>query len=122
MNLGCDQNAALVSHNIFSSYFEGGTFTDWNGEVNIIWHHDYLLDNYGRTGYTNNGHYLPRYNDIDGSRNDAGTRGGPQTINNHFGLNNTGQTGKARVHYLSIPDFLATPDTIQMKGGAHTVR
>ena len=35
-------------------------------------HSSFYFDAYGRTSYTTNlGHYLPWYNDIDGSRNDA---------------------------------------------------
>ena len=66
------------------------------------------------------GIYLGQYNDIDLTRNDAGTYGGPYSIDNYHGIMPNPSGGKASVHFIEIPHFLTQPGTIELKGGSHT--
>ena len=66
------------------------------------------------------GIYLGQYNDIDLTRNDAGTYGGPYSIDNYHGIMANPSGGKASVHFIEIPHFLTQPGTIELKGGSHT--
>jgi len=66
------------------------------------------------------GIYLGQYNDIDLTRNDAGTYGGPYSIDNYHGIMANPSGGKASVHFIEIPHFLTQPGTIELKGGSYT--
>ena len=66
------------------------------------------------------GIYLGQYNDIDLTRNDAGTYGGPYSIDNYHAITANPSGGKASVHFIEIPHFLTQPGTIELKGGSHT--
>jgi hypothetical protein len=66
------------------------------------------------------GIYLGQYNDIDLTRNDAGTYGGPYSIDNYHGIMANPSGGKASVHFIEIPHFLTQPGAIELKGGSHT--
>jgi len=66
------------------------------------------------------GIYLGQYNDIDLTRNDAGTYGGPYSIDNYHGIMANPSGGKSSVHFIEIPHFLTQPGTIELKGGSHT--
>lgn len=77
------------------------------------------IDEFGRcTGdCVDGGIYLGQYNDIDGTRNDAGTYGGSYSIDNYL----QESTGKARVYYIDMTNFISTPNSISIKGGGTTV-
>lgn len=83
------------------------------------------IDLYGRLTSPearNKGYYLPEYTDIDLTRNDLGTYGGPYSINNyHYEL--VGGSGKGRIHWLNIPRSVNSTSTpINITGEGHVVR
>jgi len=63
------------------------------------------------------GIYLGQYNDIDGTRNDAGTFGGSHSIDNYL----QDSDGKARVYYIDMTNFINSPNNISIKGGGATI-
>jgi len=110
----------FVSHN----YIESGvnainipTNNEFNGQGVSL-----STDANGKASGTpvDGGIYLGQYNDIDLTRNDAGTYGGPYSIDNYHGIMPNPSGGKGKVHFVEIPHFLAQPGTIQLKGGSHT--
>jgi len=110
----------FVSHN----YIESGV-----SNINIPTNNEFnaqgvslSTDGNGKASGTpvDGGIYLGQYNDIDLTRNDAGTYGGPYSIDNHHGLTANPSGGKASVHFIEIPHFLTQPGTIELKGGSHT--
>ena len=110
----------FVSHN----YVETGvqninipTNNEFNGQGVSL-----STDGTGKASGTpvDGGIYLGQYNDIDLTRNDAGTYGGPYSIDNHHGIMANPSGGKASVHFIEIPHFLTQPGTIELKGGSHT--
>jgi hypothetical protein len=65
------------------------------------------IDAYGRptagnTSCINKGMYLGQYYDIDLTRNDVGTYGGPYSIDNYL----TSSTSKGRAVYINVPHQL----------------
>ena len=69
----------------------------------------------GNTNLINKGNYLGQYFDVDLTRNDIGTYGGPYTIDNYI----NGNTSKARVLYLNIKRQLTNLNQIlNVKGSA----
>ena len=110
----------FVSHN----YIESGvdniaipTNNEFNAEGISL-----STDGNGKASGTpiDGGIYLGQYNDIDLTRNDAGTYGGPYSIDNYHGIMPNPSGGKASVHFIEIPHFLTHPGTIELKGGSHT--
>lgn len=110
----------FVSHN----YIESGvsaiaipTNNEFNAEGVSL-----STDGNGKASGTpvDGGIYLGQYNDIDLTRNDAGTYGGPYSIDNYHSIMANPSGGKASVHFIEIPHFLAQPGTIELKGGSHT--
>jgi hypothetical protein len=79
---------------------------------------NYSLGSRGKVIQTNSGNYLGEYNDIDLTRNDVGTYGGPHSIDNFWDQPNPNNS-KARINFLNLPHFFTTPGTIDLKGGAH---
>jgi hypothetical protein len=73
------------------------------------------IDSLGRLSgpdFTNKGLDLPEFSDIDLTRNDIGTEGGPWPISNFWGPN----ASKAWVGWLDLPLKISTPSTpIQIK-------
>jgi len=70
------------------------------------------------SNYVNKGNPNIKYQDIDISRNDPGTYGGPYTWENYF--NNT-SSGKARIYNLDFPSEIWPGQTPTIKAGAvHT--
>ena len=69
----------------------------------------------GNTNLINKGNYLGEYYDIDLTRNDIGTYGGPYTIDNYL----TSGTGKGKVLYVNIKHQLTNLNEIlNIKGSA----
>lgn len=110
----------FVSHN----YIESGvnainipTNNEFNGQGVSL-----SIDGNGKASGApvDGGIYLGQYNDIDLTRNDAGTYGGPYSIDNYHGIMANPSGGKASVHFIEIPHFLTQPGTIELKGGSHT--
>lgn len=79
---------------------------------------NYSLGSRGKVNTPNTGNYLGEYNDIDLTRNDVGTYGGPHSIDNFWDQPNPNNS-KARINFLNLPHFFTTPGTIDLKGGAH---
>ena len=74
-------------------------------------------DSHGRMPNNNKGNYLGQYYDIDLTRNDVGTTGGPHHIDNFWPSNPN--NSKARITFLNLPHFLTTLGQINVKGSAH---
>lgn len=117
---GGSSGTPFVSHN----YIESGvsniaipTNNEFNGQGVSL-----STDGNGKASGTpvDGGIYLGQYNDIDLTRNDAGTYGGPYSIDNYHGIMANPSGGKASVHFIEIPHFLTQPGTIELKGGSHT--
>lgn len=111
----------FVSHN----YLENGVSSieiGTNNEINYN-NKSFNIDGYGRVSNqgVDGGIYLGQYNDIDLTRNDVGTYGGPYSINNYHNIMPNENGGKGRVHYIELPNFLSEPTDINLKGGAHSV-
>jgi hypothetical protein len=69
----------------------------------------------GNTNLINKGNYLGEYYDIDLTRNDIGTYGGPYSIDNYL----TSGTGKGKVLYVNIKHQLTNLNQIlNVKGSA----
>jgi hypothetical protein len=79
---------------------------------------NYSVGGRGKVNTPNTGNYLGQYNDIDLTRNDVGTYGGPHSIDNFWDQPNPNNS-KARINFLNLPHFFTTPGTIDLKGGAH---
>ena len=79
---------------------------------------NYSVGSRGKVNIPNTGNYLGQYNDIDLTRNDVGTYGGPHSIDNFWDQPNPNNS-KARINFLNLPHFFTTPGTIDLKGGAH---
>jgi len=79
---------------------------------------NYSLGSRGKVNTPNTGNYLGEYNDIDLTRNDVGTYGGPHSIDNFWDQPNPNNS-KARINFLNLPHFFTTPGNIDLKGGAH---
>ena len=110
----------FVSHNYIESNvnnIEIPTNNEFNGQGVSL-----STDGNGKASGTpvDGGIYLGQYNDIDLTRNDAGTYGGPYSIDNYHGITANPSGGKASVHFIEIPHFLTQPGTIELKGGSHT--
>ena len=104
----------FVSHN----YCEMGIIEiPINNEFNH--YGSYSVDGSGRCSgdCVDGGIYLGKYNDIDGTRNDAGTYGGSYSIDNYL----EESEGKARVYYIDMTNFLTSPNNISIKGGGATI-
>ena len=85
---GGDQNNSFISFNHWDSNTDQCNPTK-NGEYNLE-DECYSIDNHGRSNCNyNDGHYLPKYNDIDLSRNDIGTDGGSYSIDNYLNQTET---------------------------------
>ncbi len=112
---GGDQDNSFISHN---HWYTGNSYCypEVNNEYNKNEHCD-SFDSFGRNQCSSNdGHYLPKYNDIDLSRNDTGTDGGSYSINNY-----ENQSGDARIYYLDVPNFVNLPQEINIKGSGAIV-
>ena len=110
----------FVSHNYVESGLENITIptnNEFNGQGVSL-----STDGNGKASGApvDGGIYLGQYNDIDLTRNDAGTYGGPYSIDNYHGIMANPSGGKASVHFIEIPHFLTQPGAIELKGGSHT--
>lgn len=101
----------LISYNIFANTFGTAASNNFN---NVGVNNEYnqygayslfgSIDAYGRptagnTSCINKGIYLGQYYDIDLTRNDVGTYGGPFSIDNYL----TSSTSKGRAVYINVP-------------------
>ena len=115
---------AYMSHNyittVGSNNFSNMTF---NNELNYTANTANAygsIDTWGRaasgnTQLINKGNYLGEYYDIDLTRNDIGTYGGPYTIDNYL----TSGNGKGKVLYINIKHQLTNLNQIlNVKGSA----
>lgn len=105
----------LISHNIFANAFGTAPSNNFssvsvNNEFNQYGNYSYFgtIDAYGRaaagnSNCINKGLYLGQYYDIDLTRNDVGTYGGPYSIDNFIGTS----TSKGRVTYINVPHQLS---------------
>lgn len=111
----------FVSHNIIkSSNSNYVTNVPLNNELNYQQTGPGTLDAFGRaaagnTFCINKGLYTGQYYDIDLTRNDIGTYGGPFSIDNY--ITNTG--GKGRVFFIDVPHQISNINQlINIKAGA----
>jgi hypothetical protein len=98
------------SRNTVSPHFPSNVFDPVTGELNSG-------SNSVVTSFVNRGHASIQFQDIDMTRNDPGTYGGPYSWDNY---NNIG-AGKARVYDLNMPFEIWPGQTPTIKAGAvHT--
>ena len=106
---------ALVANNYwysyagFSQYFTGSSLID-NGLSSTSWSYNSTTGEITSSSAINQGLDLIEYRDIDNSRNDIGTAGGPHAWDNY---NTT--TGKAAIYNLELPFQLYI-------GGTHNIK
>jgi len=107
----------FISHNYIDENLPDIS-VDVNNEFNSYWTELYT-DDYGRCSgdCVDGGIYLGQYNDVDGTRNDAGTYGGSHSIDNYL----QESEGKARVYYIDMTNFINSPNNISIKGGGATI-
>jgi hypothetical protein len=114
----------FLSHNYINTR-NLGNYTNFNenNELNYKATAAYAygsIDTWGRASsgnayLINKGNYLGEYYDIDLTRNDIGTYGGPYTIDNYL----TSGTGKGKVLYVNIKHQLTNLNEIlNIKGSA----
>lgn len=100
--------APFISHNIIR--YNNAVSFNLNNELNYIANNNTAysaVDSWGRATSGNTfcidkGNYLGEYYDINLTRNDIGTYGGPYSIDNYINANNS----KAGVLYINMPHFL----------------
>lgn len=108
----------FISHN----FINAGNITNFSGinELNYTTPFEGSIDAWGRAvsgsnQLINKGNYLGEYYDIDLTRNDIGTYGGPYTIDNYL----TSGNGKGKVLYINIKHQLTNLNQIlNVKGSA----
>ncbi len=110
----------LISHNIFANNFGTANSNNFinigvNNEFNYYGNYSIFgsIDEFGRavsgnSNCINKGMYLGEYYDVDLSRNDIGTYGGPYSIDNYLSTGNS----KARVLFINIPHQLSNINQI----------
>jgi hypothetical protein len=114
----------FLSHNYINTR-NSGNYTNFNenNELNYKSNTAFAygsIDTWGRASsgnanLINKGNYLGEYYDIDLTRNDIGTYGGPYTIDNYL----TSGTGKGKVLYVNIKHQLTNLNEIlNIKGSA----
>jgi hypothetical protein len=116
----------FISHNYINTR-NSGNYTNFseNNELNYKSNVAYAfgsIDTWGRassgnTTLINKGHYFGEFFDIDLTRNDIGTYGGPYSIDNYL----TSGTSKGRVLYINIPHKLSNINQVinlKASGGA----
>jgi hypothetical protein len=114
----------FISHNYINTQTQANFCNQsFNNELNYtsaILNAYGSIDTWGRassgnTNLINKGNYLGEYYDIDLTRNDIGTYGGPYTIDNYL----TSGTGKGKVLYVNIKHQLTNLNEIlNIKGFA----
>ena len=114
----------FISHNYINTQTQANFCNQsFNNELNYtsaILNAYGSIDTWGRassgnTNLINKGNYLGEYYDIDLTRNDIGTYGGPYTIDNYL----TSGTGKGKVLYVNIKHQLTNLNEIlNIKGSA----
>jgi len=107
----------FISHNYIENGLPGieiGVNNEYNNYSASI-----SVDEYGKCSgdCVDGGIYLGQYNDIDGTRNDAGTYGGSYSIDNYL----QESEGKARVYHIDMTNFISSPNNISIKGGGATI-
>ena len=103
---GGSSGTPFISHNLIVS--SNTINISVNNELNYYNIGPGAFDTYGRaaagnTNCINKGLYLGQYYDIDLTRNDLGTYGGPFSIDNFIGAS----TGKGRVFWIDVPHQLS---------------
>jgi hypothetical protein len=116
--------ASFISHNYINAQTTANFCNkSFNNELNYttnVTNAYGLIDTWGRAGsgntqLINKGNYLGEYYDIDLTRNDIGTYGGPYTIDNYL----TSGNGKGKVLYINIQHQLTNLNQIlNVKGSA----
>lgn len=114
----------FISHNYINTQTSGNYCNfSFNNELNYTSNTANAygsIDTWGRassgnTNLINKGNYLGEYYDIDLTRNDIGTYGGPYSIDNYL----TSGTGKGKVLYVNIKHQLTNLNQIlNIKGSA----
>ena len=114
----------FISHNFIQTYNTSNFCNiSFNNELNYTTSGSNAfgsIDTWGRaasgnTQLINKGNYLGEYYDIDLTRNDIGTYGGPYTIDNYL----TSGNGKGKVLYINIKHQLTNLNQIlNVKGSA----
>jgi hypothetical protein len=106
---------STITKNYFAIASNGIWFPKRNLSTNYFGTSIPTIDSLGRLSgpdFTNKGLDLPEFSDIDLTRNDIGTEGGPWPISNFWGPN----ASKAWVGWLDLPLKITTPSTpIQIK-------
>jgi hypothetical protein len=105
---GGSTGTPFISHNIFQATNINANNINFNNELNYNNTGYGSIDGFGRAsaGNTlciNKGLYPGQYYDIDLTRNDIGTYGGPFSIDNYI----TSSTGKGRVFWIDVPHQLS---------------
>lgn len=125
-NTGNDSSyhSAIISNNGGGTPFVSHNFcesSDIGIPTNNEYNHfgSYSVDGNGKCSgdCVDGGIYLGQYNDIDGTRNDAGTYGGSYSIDNYL----QESEGKARVYHIDMTNFISSPNNISIKGGGATI-
>jgi len=123
-DLGGSNGTPFVSYN-YANYASDPSYNKTNLPLGLEYNcfggcndGNYSVGNRGKVNTPNTGNYLGEYNDIDLTRNDVGTYGGPHSIDNFWDQPNPNNS-KARINFLNLPHFFTTPGTIDLKGGAH---
>ena len=115
-SIGSSSGTPFVSHNYLDSNCNSIAIP-----LNNEYQHesDISIDSYGKCSgdCVDGGIYLGQYNDIDGTRNDAGTYGGSYSIDNYL----QESEGKARVYHIDMTNFISSPNNISIKGGGSTI-
>lgn len=110
----------FISHNILQASNTNASNINLNNELNYLNTGYGSIDTYGRAAAGNSlcinkGLYTGQYYDIDLTRNDIGTYGGPFSIDNY--ITNTG--GKGRVFFIDVPHQISNINQlINIKAGA----
>ena len=123
-NNGTATGNPFISHNYINTRNSNNfnAFSE-NNELNYKSNQSFAygsIDTWGRaasgnTELINKGNYLGEYYDIDLTRNDIGTYGGPYTIDNYL----TSGNGKGKVLYINIKHQLTNLNQIlNVKGSA----
>lgn len=110
----------FISHNIINAVSNQISNIGFNNELNYTNTGPGTFDTFGRAAANNNfcinkGIYTGQYYDLDLTRNDLGTYGGPFSIDNY--ITNTG--GKGRVFFIDVPHQISNINQlINIKAGA----
>ena len=126
-DLYTDQYQPIIQYNVFSCYYPSSGGIYWNSNLNSSNYNNYLESSSNYTYSTtdgkitvganaiNKGNPSIQYYDIDMTRNDLGTYGGPYTWENYH---DTTSNGRGRVFNLDMPFEIWMGQTPTIKADA----